>query len=442
MATTTVTQKSSAENPQRLAWATMLFGLAVFILLCIGTIAFAQWLIFESPTTMNVTLRVGQGTVGVQAPDSTDERAVRSSAEIKRNERLTTDKLSQGYLAFSDPYSGDIVATVTLRNDSGATLGKAERPRFSISDNAYSIRIDNVAGNAEVWINDGLERRISLDITTPLGAVHLEEKGNVLIDTTLDMMTVIARDGTALVTNASRNSRVITQSLEAIIRRDSEDIITAQGPIDLLPYSTFGTAWPKEWICAHQPDPGFPNAPSGDFEYGTADGRSTIHLWRENSGPTPAKTGCFQRLSSNGDGLNVMQYKSLHLRVTILVHHQSLSACGIAGSECPVMLKMTYLDQFGNQRVWYHGFYTEFRPNEESRRTCDSCWEPHEQINKDAWYTYESGDLLNDWPEDLRPGAIKEIEFYASGHEYNVMLNEVAMIATLPDDARTSPTTP
>ena len=53
--------------------------------------------------------------------------------------------------------------------------------------------------------------------------------------------------------------------------------------------------------------------------------------------------------------------------------------------------------------------------------------------------TYESGDLLNEWPEGLRPEAIKRIDFYASGHEYDVMLNEVALIATLPDD---SPGTP
>ncbi len=81
------------------------------------------------------------------------------------------------------------------------------------------------------------------------------------------------------------------------------------------------------------------------------------------------------------------------------VQHQSLSACGIAGSECPVMLKLTYVDQDGNDRVWYHGFYTDYSPAAGGRRICDSCWEPHEQINKDAWYTYESGNLFTDWPE-------------------------------------------
>ena len=433
------------KNPQRLAWITILGGLVLFFALCLGTVALVRWIVFESPTPLNVTVHVGKGTVGLLEPESADEKAVRSSATLNPSERLSTDNLSQGYLAFSDPYSGDIVATVTLRGDSRATLRRANRPRFSLNDNPYEIRLENVIGGLEVWVSDGLERPIELEIETALGTTRITQKGNVLLHVTSDRLTVIARDGDATLTALSGEQVRLVSATTALVQQSTPTITVRQGPIDLLPYSTFGTAWPKEWICAHQPDPGFPNAPGGDFDYGVADGRSMIHIWRTQSGPTPAKTGCYQELGErNGDetanndeaasppGLDITQYAEVRLRVTMLVHHQSLSACGIAGSECPVMLRMDYLDQYGNPRVWYHGFYAEYRPNENGRRTCASCWEPHEQINKDAWYTYESGDLLNDWPEDLRPGAIQRIEFYASGHEYDVMLNEVALIASLP----------
>ena len=436
------------KNPQRLAWITILGGLVLFVALCVGTVALARWIVFESPTSLNVTVHVGKGTVGLLEPESADEKAIRSSAPLKPNERLSTDNLSQGYLAFSDPYSGHIVATVTLRGDSRATLHHANRPRFSLNDNPYEIQLDDVIGGLEVWVSDGLERPMDLVIKTELGTTRVTQKGNILIHATPDTLTVIARDGDATLTNLSGEQVRLVGATTGVVQQGASTIAVHDGPIDLLPYSTFGTAWPKEWICAHQPDPGFPNAPGGDFDYGIADGRSMIHIWRMKSGPTPAKTGCYQVLGErNGEadangaptpaGLDITQYAGVRLRVTILVHHQSLSACGIAGSECPVMLRMDYLDQYGNPRVWYHGFYTEYRPNENGRRTCASCWEPHEQINKDAWYTYESGDLLHDWPEDLRPGAIQRIEFYASGHEYDVMLNEVALIASLPDAATT-----
>ena len=58
-----------------------------------------------------------------------------------------------------------------------------------------------------------------------------------------------------------------------------------------------------------------------------------------------------------------------------------------------------------------------------------------DRINGNAWYTYDTGDMLNDWQENLRPGLIKEIEFYSSGHEYDVSLNEVALLATVADDS-------
>ncbi len=430
--TDTPTRETSAINPQRLAWFTMLAGLVVFVLLCIGTVAFARWLVFESPTGMNVTLHVGQGTVGLQAPDSSSESAVRSSAEVNLNDRLSTDNLSQGYLAFSDPYSGDIVATVMLGNDSAATLSRANRPRFNLSENAYTIRMKDVVGNVEVWVSNALERHIQVDIETPQGMVRIVEQGNILITVRPDEMTVTARDGSAVVHAPNGETRAVARTMVATLRLGASAIELSQGPLDLLPYSTFGTAWPKEWICAHVPDPEFPNAPGGDTEYGMSDGRPMIHLWRYDSGPTPAKTGCYQQMGDNGSSLDVMPYESLHLRVTMKVIHQSLSACGIAGTECAIMLRMDYIDQNSNPRIWYHGFYAEYRPGE-GMRICDSCWEPHEQINPDSWYTYESGDLLNEWPKELRPGAITRIEFYASGHEYDVMLNEVALIATLPD---------
>jgi hypothetical protein len=150
-------------NPQRLAWITMLGALAIFCLLCISTIIFARWLVFESPTELNVTLHVGRGTVGLAEPDTTDEKAVRDRASVGSNNTLSTDNVSQGYLAFADPYSHKIIATATLLNDSTVTLKSASRPRFSLSDKSYTIRLK--------------DREIRLDIDSPLGVTRIGEGG-------------------------------------------------------------------------------------------------------------------------------------------------------------------------------------------------------------------------------------------------------------------------
>jgi hypothetical protein len=420
-------------NPQRLAWITMLSALVVFCLLCLSAVVFVRWLVFDSPTQLNVTLHVGKGTVGLAEPE-TDEKAIRSSAPVGSSNRLTTDNTSQGYLAFSDPYSGDIIATVMLRKNSVAKLSSASRPRFSLSENPYVIRLIDTSGRFEVWVSNDLKRDIRLEITGPLGTLHVEEGGNYLIDSTTEYLTVNARLGTATLIEHDGQTQHLATSTEGSISLGETAIQVKPGPVDLLPNWDFDQSkdWPVEWSCTHKFSPDNQDGPPGKWFFKRVDGRGAIHIERMQPQPGPGTTLCNQYLTGPDGALDVSQYDSLRLRVTIEVHFQSLSACGVVGTECPVMLHLVYEDENGVQRNWYHGFYAEYRPNE-GRTICDACWEEHEQINKDAWYSYESGNLFTDWPEGQRPRAIEYIEFYADGHQYDVMLNEVALVATLPD---------
>lgn len=432
-------------SPQRLAWMTMLGALAIFCLLCLSAIVFARWLVFDSPTRLSVVLHVGQGTVGLWNPDQSNEQAVRATAQVEPANRLTTDNLSQGYLAFSDPYSGELLATVLLRSGSVATLGSANRPRFSLSDNPYAIHLKNLTGRVEVWVRARLDREIRIEIDGALGTVYINETGNFWIDSRPDQLQVTARVGSVTLVSSGGQAQHVAQGAEAVIRQDGPAISVGAGPIDLLPNWDFAQVapslipqtnpedtqnWPVEWSCAWYPSPEFQDAPSGAWTFGTDNGRSVIHIQRVmQPDPGPGKTGCQKSLGGE-DGLDVSEYTSLRLRVTMQVSQQSLSACGMVGSECPVMLYIQYQDKDGNKYEWYHGFYVEYRPNEGGRTTCDSCLQPHEQINKDAWYSYESVNFLTDLPSDRLPAKIDLLKFYADGHQYDVMFSEVALVAT------------
>ncbi len=419
-----------ATNPHRLAWATLLGALAVFVLLCGGTVAFARWLVFESPTQLNVTLYVGRGTVGLAEPDTTGEQAIRGNAAVGRDDTLRTDSNSQGYLSFSDPYSGEIVATVLLRKDSVATLRTANRPRFNLSNNPAVIRLSGINGRLEVWVNNDLEREIRIEIESPLGTTRIGETGNFWIDSTPGSLKVTSRVGSATLVASDRHAQHLAASTEGTIQAGNPAITVSPAPIDLLPNWDFDQAqdWPIGWSCTWDPSPENQDGPRGEFEFSKVDGRGAVHIIRMQPDPGPGTNRCVQYPGGSG-GLDVSGYESLRLRVTMQIHHQSLSACGSLGTECPVMLYIQYWDQDGNpDRVWLHGFFTDYTPNV-GRRICDQCWEDHEQINKDAWYTYETGNLFTDWAQDRRPSAIEFIEFYADGHQYDVMLSEVALIA-------------
>lgn len=423
-------------NPQRLAWITLVGGLVIFCLLCAGTVIFARWLLFESPTDLSVMLHVGRGTVGVAEPDSSGEKAVRGSEGVSAGSTLRTDNDSQGYLEVSDPYSGTVIATVMLRGNSAIRLKSANRPRFSLSENAYVVRLDGASGRLDVWVNDDLDREIRLEIKGPLGITRIDQGGRLTISSTTDNMVVTVQEGNATLVTDEHQAQHLASNTEGTIQLGNRAIQVGPGPVELVLNSRFDEGGPVGWGCSNDLSGMDPNAPVGEYTFPTVDGRSTTHLTRLQPNPGHGETGCVQYLADREQGLDITRYESLQLRVTMQVHHQSLSACGIAGSECPVMIYMQYLDTNGNRFDWYHGFYAELRPNEAARKICDSCLEEHEFINKDAWYTYESGNLFTDLPEDRRPGSIILIEFYASGHQYEVMLDEVALLASPARDAQ------
>lgn len=420
-------------NPGRLAWITVLVALAIFCSLCAGTILLGRWIVFESPTSLNTTVVVARGIVRLDEPDTPDEKAVRIPTGIGNRDRVSTDTASQGYLAFADPYSNDTIATVMFRSDSSVQMISATRPRFSLSDNPYVIRLKDAQGRLEVWIRPDLEREIRLDIESENGRVRLGESGTYLLSVAPAFLKVTPLEGSAALIGNNEQAYHITRGSEAVLYRDSPIASIYAGPIELLPNSSLETAdkaeWPVEWRCAYYPSPDNPNGPPGEVRFKTTDGLSVAHITRLAPDPGPGGEGCEQSLGGQ-TGLNVEQYEAVRLRVKMQIHHQDLSACGVLGSECPVMLYMEYIDRYGNERLWYHGFYAEYTLNV-GRTRCDSCLEEHERLQKDAWYTYEI-DLLTDLPEDLRPSVIKLVKVYAGGHQFDVMLSDVSLLATAP----------
>jgi hypothetical protein len=59
----------------------------------------------------------------------------------------------------------------------------------------------------------------------------------------------------------------------------------------------------------------------------------------------------------------------------------------------------------------------------------------HERINDNTWFTYDSGNLLNllTSPEqraELGPVTLIDLRVYSSGHQYDVDISDVALIAS------------
>ena len=436
------------KDPSRLAWTVLLSALVVFCITATALFLFVRWFLFESTTPMIVTLSVAKDTVVIQT--STSEGAERATRELSRGVRLTTDSSSQGYVTFTDPYSHEVVATLTLLRDSSVVVGDAVRPRFEFSTRPYMIDVSSLSGNADVDIVPELTRSILFDVSSSGGFVRMDSTGLYALTGGDESVAIFNRAGETVVVNQAAQSRSVPAGMQGLLN-DEDGLITLSVPmINILPDGRFDTFNPANnelssaWGCYSQRDD--PDSPPGEYRREIVNGRSVMHIVRasqpDQSARNHAQTGCLQYLNTVSTPLPVTTFNYLEIQATMMIRWQPdmLNACGQRGSECPVMVVMKYVDGSGTEREWRHGFYSRYEQSVGWPLRCDTCAQDHERLNQDTWFTYTSGNLMQLLPEDQRPAAISSIEFYASGHEYEVLISEIALMAgTVPQTGEAVP---
>jgi len=188
-------------------------------------------------------------------------------------------------------------------------------------------------------------------------------------------------------------------------------------------YSDFrdplGTAWKVYTL-----DPQIAGESRGEATNVSVEGRQALDLSRIGQGF--AETGVKQDINRDIRG-----FGSLQLRIVLRVLQQDVPLCGTAGTECPVMVRLDYVDDNGETRFWQQGFYYQPDPNNFNPEFCNTC-NPrniHIRTVSGVWYSFESDNLI---PILTKVGAppvfLKSISIYASGHTYQSQVDEVELV--------------
>lgn len=424
---------SSRIEPQRLAWGVLLIAFAIFCVVCVLTGIGVNYFLFQSSMPMEAVLSVGRGTVGITSEAAGDRYVRNTRTSLLHNSEVSTDPASQAVISFLDTLAGNrVVATVTVKNNSSVSLRSAARPRFEWSATGYTISLHDAIGQFDVQVAQDVERPILLSIRTRLNTViDLDGSGSYVIDASDARTRLFNRTGSAkMILPALRRGLVIPPNSQGIVYKDAGDIELAPGYIELLQNSDFRALNQDTtqqllagWVCSNDPN----DNPRGSYRSQLVEGVMTLRLERFENATSHGRTSCLQ---SFGQGLDLRGYDNLVLRARFVIHYQSLNACGIDGSECPLMLRMDYADVTGKPQIWYHGFYAVNNPELRFPMRCDSCPQEHEFINPGIWYTYDSGDLMTLFPDYRRPASLINLWFYASGHQFDVQVSEVSLVAT------------
>lgn len=416
----------------RKAWAVLLISFAILCSICLTTGLGIYYFLFLSSVSLDAVSRVGQGSIGVNGQFEDLER------RLQNGDELSTGGQSQAAIFFYDPQQDRrLVASITVKGSSKLALRRAVRPRFDWNSSQYEIEVQNFTGDLDVFVDRGLGRDFRLTIVTPDGArVDLGGSGQYTVSAQQGQIRLFNQDGKAvLIPSSGSNGRDIPVGNQGVIRMETPDQVTIMPAYtNLLENSTFQDTIQvssasgelqqvtKVWGCANQQD----NLPRGAYQTETRDGRTVLRLVRGENATSHGETRCLTYFGQ--EGRDVSAYDFLEIRANFNISYQSLPACGQAGSECPLMLYMDYIDQNGLPQKWYHGFYY-LPPQTGFPLSCNSCRQEHDRINEKSWYTYESGNLFALLGPSQIPKTILTVQFYASGHQYDVAIGEVALLA-------------
>lgn len=439
-----------SHSPERTAWIALLGAFALFCTMTL-TVAFGVYhYLFRSAVPITAMLHVSKGTVGITGADLR-ETVERSREDLTNTgTSVSTDSLSQATIQFRDDAvdEGDeakLLAAVTLQGNTFVSFNHAIRPRFDWILDARRMQFSRLTGQLDVLVTGVDSRGIVMDIysddlNTDKG-VHIQSdtNGRYRVSVSEDEVRVLNLAGTvsAFFGDDPNLRNPVEPGQELVVRIGNRSIRTLDDTTNLLTSGDFSLqrssigqlytqGEPLNWNCSRLPG----QSPPGSFSLVEFDGRIGVNLQRYNNATNHGEISCVHEFE--GEGLDVRTLESLSVLATFSLNFQSLSLCGKAGSECPLMLHIRYtledspLNRRGN---WFRGFYYEGQASGTHKKICSSCLQEHVDTNPSVWHTFDSGNLLNLIAEDRRPAFINAIRFYASGHQFDTVVSEMTLLA-------------
>ena len=425
-------------RPEMLAWGVLVASCLVSLLFCLSVSFFAYNFFFRSTIPVSANLQVARGTVGIISPGSSEEVAERSARPINNLTTIRTDEQSLGTLSFKDE-SGMLYAQITLRPETQLTLLRSSRPRFSMAGNDHIIEIDGLVGRLDVLLITQIDINTRVFIHGKREEIaYLNQPGRYEIHVDEDSMQLLNHNAVLSQLRRGEQRRFVPRGYLGDIRADEVEAIALQAAYtNLVDDHDFRDFLATDeisslWQCSNQND--IASDLLGNYRDANIAGLDTLRFVRLGEITGHGETRCIhQFFAEDGTyGIDARQYEHLAIQATIRIQHQSLSRCGFRGSECPIMLRMDYIDGNGSLQRWFQGFYIpQARDSElDNPLRCSNCLALHERVSAQTWYHYDSDNLIPVlFPPGLQPRRLLSLQVYASGHNYDAHLVELSLQA-------------
>lgn len=421
-------ERKSLER-QRMAWGVVLSSFVVFMVICTSLPFIVNATIQNSARVLDVLVQANQGTVGID-DQAGGRRAVivgDLGQAVAPGEHVLTGRTATALVMVQPPESEQIVATFQLYSNTDFHLLQATTPRFQWSSQGRELAIRLDSGRIRVDLNQDAERPAMILITTPHGEVSVAEAGQYAVVVTGEEgeTQVTVREGTAQIA-AEGETMALSPGTRARIPAGS----APEGPLgterNLIANGDF-IRETAQWIV----NPWIVDLaaqPAGAVRTLTVGGAPRLNVTREGIGHAEVSL----RQAINQD---VSELTSLRLLLTFRVLNETLGVCGVKGSECPLFVRINYVDENGASNTWQQGFYAsgevDANLTPDSCITCAMVQGPHIRVPLGQDYFFEIDDFRQELARHGRvpPRLIESIILVFSGHGFEVEVGDIALLA-------------
>jgi hypothetical protein len=402
-------------NPQRVAWLILSVSLfACCVLAVMVPLGMRSYLLHATQSRpVYVTALSGTAQVYPPGPGVDDPMAVRESRGISEGSRVATDDTTRALMTvFADEQSTQVLVTVQLSENTAVTLRRIRVPRFSLSRDPFQIDLELERGRVYVTTQAAEDRSVTTRLVT-------EQASTVFGTGTFDLITegeetqVRVRSGEADVMAAGRVVVANTGERVSVITGHAPEL-PVPAALNLVLNGTFEDRITPPWQKIQEVPSGLP---PGEITVEDIGERRAVRFTRRAEDGAPNRVGLQQSLDRDVQG-----YDSLVLSFDLQLLYQSVPGGGYLATEYPVMVDLLYTDVYGKDLHLYLGFYYLDLPP-------GSTYLPPtgEKVPMGIWYNYESPNLY-ELLRDTRPARVNSITIYASGHDYDSLVSDVALI--------------
>ena len=418
----------------RLAWLVLVSSFFACLLLVITFPLAINRFVQTSTEQLDVLVQANQGTVRIDSVSGVSGALIPgdSGVLVGNNSTVVTGNTETAVWVISQPNSEseeDRLMRLQVFSNTIVRLVEANTPRFSLSNSANDVEIRLESGRLRLTIGEG-ERPLLLILNTPQSNVEISDPGQYSIVVTSEATEVTVEEGNAVVSAAHIDAGI--QEVMTLTTNTRARVPTGSGPIgregtdrNLIQNGSFVDG--QEMWNFYTWNVDLEDQPPGITAIDAPNGEPRLQVLRDGVGHADFRIR-----------QNIMQdvtaLQELRLAITFRLNGQTLGVCGVVGSECPLFIRINYLDELGISQVWQHGFYGVGEPD--PANTPDACincagiQSPHEFVPLGQDYFYEI-----DFPTELAlrgalpPRYIESIELVNSGHSFNVELFDVSFLA-------------